>query len=1069
MPDPKKKPIVINSKNDPRYRAYQDSLFMYNKSNLEKFKDNSSVHKNTILNSTTKRQGDIKIKNIPFSLLSKNKINKDDYDNTKVSGKLFQDNIYGTPILPYKVAIRDEEFKRNSIRGTNVQFNLPFQKNTIDRQLIGLYKKPTQPVEVQQKNNPQKVFTRPTKDLVNKQTKDFQSVVMRKPIDTPQVTSLQQIQTKGLIESNQQINTPLATVRPQAQIPKSWNIDYSAQRMNNSKGYYNQNNVQGVDIETALRAQKQADRVNAEYEKKYGNSTNPKAIERLNTLKDTVTITPQYAYGGQLNNNMQNNNLTRFDEGGSHESSPLGGIPIGGNNRVEQGETKNKNFIYSDRLYANEDLAKQFNLPGYIKGKTFANASKAIDQKFNGRSDIHSNATKKELLDRLSGAQEHLKQQEEQVNQSLLANSQQIPDMMNGQIPEGMEEYVNQEPQQEQQFAFGGDMFGEIYGDPIIDPTKPIVPPKKINRNDLSSLTINNSETSNLNSTVKPIVKIQPGVRNDKMGPGYYVYSRYPVQNIESDREFISNSGYGALKGTRPYQEYMKSYNPSTMSYGVNKFDGGGYLGDNPYILGKGQSKPLTQVVTNDAQVEKGSSSNSGTYMAAAGQALGSMGSGLSANKKPMFSTEQDDKNAQLEDSVGKTKDGVAAAIGPWGTLFRGIEKLGQGVGDSVGGQTGDGIKTFFSPDETVMKMNSDSSISTGDKILGSLFTPYANLVTNRRKEQRQAEASRLYSKSFNDQYGDTYNNAYGGELKQYGNGGEYSVSGKKPLIIPTQGQSIIEERDLDLPITGNRWDKPERSISEIDREIIDDQQSVTSPLDFSKINKTDDSESMYSKASSYLDRNGGKFLKYAPVAMNAYQLSQLKKPENKMLQRLGNKYNPQYVDEAQLQNIVRQEGNNQSAAIQQMGGSEGALRNALLASGLNKTKALSDAYMKANAENRLINDTAQQFNLGVNQFNTQTQHKESENWERNAANYETQKSKLLSSIGTDLGSIGKEEVNKNQIAEALGYSWDGKHMTNKKTGKKITLEQLSALLQTQDTETKAYGGYLNMKKIGRG
>jgi len=767
---------------------------------------------------------------------------------------------------------------------------------------------------------------------------------------------------------------------------------------------------------------------------------------------------------------MQNNKLTSFNEGGSHESSPLGGIPIGGNNRVEQGETKNKNFIYSDRLYANEDLAKQFNLPGYIKGKTFANASKAIDQKFNGRSDIHSNATKKELLDRLSGAQEHLKQQEEQVNQSLLANSQQIPDMMNGQIPEGMEEYVNQEPQQEQQFAFGGDMFGEIYGDPIIDPTKPITPPKKINRNDLSSLTINNSESSNLNSTVKPIVKIQSGVRNDKMGSGYYLYSRYPVQNIESDREFVTTSGYNALKGTKPYQDYMKSYNPSTMSYGVNKFNWGGNLdSDDQYTIQPGQSKSLTQVVTNDAQVEKGSSSNSGTYMAAAGQALGSMGSGLSANKKPMFSTEQDDKNAQLEDSVGKTKDGVAAAIGPWGTLFRGVEKLGQGVGDSVGGQTGDGIKTFFSPDETVMKMNSDSSISTGDKILGSLFTPYANLVTNRRKEQRQAEASRLYSKSFNDQYGDTYNNAYGGELKQYGDGGEYSVSGKKPLIIPTQGQSIIEERDLDLPITGNRWDKPERSISEIDREIIDDQQSVTSPLDFSKINKTDDSESMYSKASSYLDRNGGKFLKYAPVAMNAYQLSQLKKPENKMLQRLGNKYNPQYVDEAQLQNIVRQEGNNQSAAIQQMGGSEGALRNALLASGLNKTKALSDAYIKANAENRATDDKAQTFNLGVDQFNTQTQHKESEQHEQNAAAYRNEKSKYLASIGTDLGEIGKEEVNKNQIAAALGYDVDGDYVINKVTKERIHKDELAKRIAAKEnTTTKAYGGFINMNKIGR-
>ena len=834
---------------------------------------------------------------------------------------------------------------------------------------------------------------------------------------------------------------------------------------------------------------------------------------------------------------MENNKLTRFDvKNQTHEQSALGGIPVGGNNRVESGETKNKNFIYSDRLYANEDLAKQFNLPGYIKGKTFANASKAIDQKFNGRNDIHSNATKKELLDRLSGAQEHLKQQEEQVNQSLLANSQQIPDMMNGQIPEGMEEYVNQEPQQEQQFAFGGDMFGETYGDPIIDPTKPITPPKKINKNDLSSLAVNNLESSNLHSTVKPIVKIQSGVRSDKMGSGYYLYSRYPVQNIESDREFVTTSGYNALKGTKPYQDYMKSYNPSTMSYGVNKFDGGGYLGDNPYILGKGQSKPLTQVVTNDAQVEKGSSSNSGTYMAAAGQALGSMGSGLSANKKPMFSTEQDDKNAQLEDSVGKTKDGVAAAIGPWGTLFRGVEKLGQGVGDSVGGQTGDGIKTFFSPDETVMKMNSDSSISTGDKILGSLFTPYANLVTNRRKEQRQAEASRLYSKSFNDQYGDTYNNAYGGELKQFGGGGNTDEEDpinplfKSTTTIPQVGASTIKaypltndptpymnrplgkeaiiryQKSKGLTPNGifgpktsaqfkldNQYRSPETpDLSDLPSpqrnddyeswQKITDYQNQNSNLDLSKINERGDITkqptfgqnvgNVVNKTGNYLDKNGGKFLKYAPVAMNAYQLSQLKKPENKMLQRLGNKYNPQYVDEAQLQNIVRQEGNNQSAAIQQMGGSEGALRNALLASGLNKTKALSDAYIKANAENRATDDKAQAFNLEVDQFNTQTQHKESEQHEQNAAAYRNEKSKYLASIGTDLGEIGKEEVNKNQIAAALGYTVNGDYVINKKTGEKIHKDDFNKMVASSKKEDvvkkNAYGGFINVNKIGR-
>ena len=35
----------------------------------------------------------------------------------------------------------------------------------------------------------------------------------------------------------------------------------------------------------------------------------------------------------------QNGGLTRFDTGSNHENNPLGGIPIGGNNSVEENET----------------------------------------------------------------------------------------------------------------------------------------------------------------------------------------------------------------------------------------------------------------------------------------------------------------------------------------------------------------------------------------------------------------------------------------------------------------------------------------------------------------------------------------------------------------------------------------------------------------------------------------------------------------------------------------------------------------------------------------------------------
>ena len=52
------------------------------------------------------------------------------------------------------------------------------------------------------------------------------------------------------------------------------------------------------------------------------------------------------------------------------------------------------------------DLIKKFNLPNYIRGKSFAEASKLIDEK------IRDKGTKEEMMQRLADYQEYQKQQE---------------------------------------------------------------------------------------------------------------------------------------------------------------------------------------------------------------------------------------------------------------------------------------------------------------------------------------------------------------------------------------------------------------------------------------------------------------------------------------------------------------------------------------------------------------------------------------------------------------------------------------------------------------------------------
>lgn len=57
-----------------------------------------------------------------------------------------------------------------------------------------------------------------------------------------------------------------------------------------------------------------------------------------------------------------------------------------------------------------KEITKKFNLPKYIHGKSFAEASKLIEKKFKGRSDKEAMDTKNDLMSRLRDAQEYVKE-----------------------------------------------------------------------------------------------------------------------------------------------------------------------------------------------------------------------------------------------------------------------------------------------------------------------------------------------------------------------------------------------------------------------------------------------------------------------------------------------------------------------------------------------------------------------------------------------------------------------------------------------------------------------------------
>ena len=109
------------------------------------------------------------------------------------------------------------------------------------------------------------------------------------------------------------------------------------------------------------------------------------------------------------------------------------------------------------------DILKQFNLPSYLKGKSFSEASKCLADKFEGRNSPEDVATLNELQGRLKSAQEHVKAKHEKPN------PQGMPQGQGQEMPQEMTSPQEAQPQEGSEYNFGGTlakMFGAGAGNP---------------------------------------------------------------------------------------------------------------------------------------------------------------------------------------------------------------------------------------------------------------------------------------------------------------------------------------------------------------------------------------------------------------------------------------------------------------------------------------------------------------------------------------------------------------------------------------------------------------------------
>jgi len=271
-----KKVKYVESKNDPRYKAYQDSLTTYNKYVKELKKTKTKVRKDIDFYNKNKGilENEIEYQELGLPIEEEDK-------------KGFRDVATGiSPIANKYIGWKD---KSHSL--PNALRNL-IPKDSYISSISGgidVYKKPQQQVIVKDNNAPQ-----------YKTIHTGEGEGRFEPVQRPTVNAIQNnLQPSGLVYPDNDIKADVPQIRPQARIPKSFDVTSQRQTMSGPSDYYNYNQ-QGLSVEQALEAKQAADAYNQSVQDKYGNSKNPKAQERLKQLMQDVELTPNYQMGGNV-------------------------------------------------------------------------------------------------------------------------------------------------------------------------------------------------------------------------------------------------------------------------------------------------------------------------------------------------------------------------------------------------------------------------------------------------------------------------------------------------------------------------------------------------------------------------------------------------------------------------------------------------------------------------------------------------------------------------------------------------------------------------------------------------
>ena len=695
------------------------------------------------------------------------------------------------------------------------------------------------------------------------------------------------------------------------------------------------------------------------------------------------------------------------------------------------------------------ELISKFRLPAYISGKSFSDASKIISSKFDGRNDMISKTTKNELLKRLADAQEYLKasqESEQQSNQFMLGGSTMFQDKK-----DNMEGY-----------AFGGTMNKYYsggypvtedtpldvkderllsindYAKPIIDPntassvgTKPGVGASVVNMLPaaIELGTTAFGKPAQNTSGLAPSAKVNTGkmVGNAALkgaSLGASVGNVIPV--IGTGIGAAVGAGVGAIAGWIGSGKAKRAALKNTNMYTNNIINQhkdqnmnayGGELSDGLLIdppSKKTTSKDLTQL----------SVGNSLTPLA----------------KKNMFiqANQNKPKTKAYNDALDKymsEENAVNSTVKP-------IVKIQSGVKND---KMGPGYYVYSKYPVQNIESDREFVSNSGYNVLKGT-TPYRN-----------------YMKSY-DSNTKTYNNTF-----KWG-GNPYTVSNNlKPITTPNDGMSPIWERN-----TLGQGDSNE-DLGNLKNDLEYAQYMNQLPTGSVETGTSDKKGSNgLNKAGAYLKDNYANILRYAPAAMNAFQLAKLKKPGYVTTKKLTNEYTPQQVDEVRLRNEIDTQYNNSIGSLSgATGGSNAATTAAILAATANRGRDVSDMMNKSQDYNRAEKEKAYTYKAATDSANIGQYNLEQDINDKNMGNYDTQKSKYLTGIGDNLRDVGTEQLRKQMPGKmGLHFDHEGKPIDgtyqNPQTKEWFSKEGVMIIDKNgkEVVNKSAKGGYLNQNVL---